>query len=51
MMALTHKKAGAWIKDVQDDMVKKILSHELKNERTELFLYFRETYVKGLKHE
>lgn len=51
MMALTHKKAGAWIKEVQDDMVKKILSHELKNDRTDLFLYFRETYMKGLKNE
>jgi tRNA nucleotidyltransferase (CCA-adding enzyme) len=51
MMALVHKKAGAWIKDVQEDMVRKILSHELKNERTELFIYFRNNYVKGKKDE
>lgn len=51
MMALVHKKAGAWIKDAQEDMVKKILSHELKNERTELFIYFRNNYVKGKKDE
>lgn len=47
MMALAHKKAGAWIKEVQEDMIQKILKHELKNDRAELFTYFRETYVKG----
>ncbi len=47
MMALTHKKAGAWIKEVQEDMIQKILKHELKNDRAELFIYFRETYMKG----
>ncbi len=51
MMALSHRKAGAWIKEVQDDMVKKILTHELKNDRTALFMYFRETYLKGMQNE
>jgi tRNA nucleotidyltransferase (CCA-adding enzyme) len=51
MMALSHRKAGAWIKEVQEDMVKKILTHELKNDRTALFMYFRETYLKGIKNE
>jgi tRNA nucleotidyltransferase (CCA-adding enzyme) len=51
MMALSHRKAGAWIKEVQEDMVKKILTHELKNDRTALFMYFRETYLKGMQNE
>jgi tRNA nucleotidyltransferase (CCA-adding enzyme) len=51
MMALVHKKAGAWIQVAQEDMVRKILSHELKNERAELFIYFRTTYLKGKNDE
>ena len=49
MMALAHKKAGAWIKETQEDMVKRILKGELENTREALFIDFRMTYVKGMK--
>lgn len=49
MMALAHKKAGAWIKETQEDMVKRILKGELENTREALFVDFRMTYVKGMK--
>jgi tRNA nucleotidyltransferase (CCA-adding enzyme) len=49
MMALSHKKAGAWIKEIQEDMVKRILKGELNNTRETLFVEFRMTYMKGMK--
>lgn len=49
MMALAHKKAGAWIKETQEDMVQRILSGELENTREALFVDFRTTYLKGMK--
>lgn len=47
MMALAHKKAGAWIKETQEDMVKRILEGSLQNTREALFIDFRMTYLKG----
>ena len=49
MMALAHKKAGAWIKETQEDMVQRILKGELENTREALFIEFRTKYLKGLK--
>lgn len=49
MMALSHKKAGAWIKETQENMVKSILSGELENTREALFVEFRMKYLKGMK--
>jgi tRNA nucleotidyltransferase (CCA-adding enzyme) len=46
MMALTHKPAGAWIKEIQDQMVELINKGELKNTREDLFIYFRTHHVK-----
>lgn len=36
MMAITDKKAGAWLKEVQQAMVLAILKNELKNDQEEL---------------
>lgn len=49
MMALAHKKAGAWIKETQEEMVQSILKGELENTREALFIEFRTKYLKGLK--
>jgi tRNA nucleotidyltransferase (CCA-adding enzyme) len=49
MMALAHKKAGAWIKETQEDMVKSIIKGDLENTREALFVEFRTRYLKGLK--
>jgi tRNA nucleotidyltransferase (CCA-adding enzyme) len=46
MMALAHKPAGAWIKDIQDKMVELINKGELKNTREDLFVFFRTHYIK-----
>jgi hypothetical protein len=46
MMALAHKPAGAWIKEVQEDMIKEIHKGTLENSREALFIYFRSKYVK-----
>jgi tRNA nucleotidyltransferase (CCA-adding enzyme) len=39
MIALTQKKAGAWVKNIQTDMVIKVLRGELKNDKNELEAY------------
>jgi hypothetical protein len=46
MMALMHKPAGAWIKEVQEDMIQEIHKGTLENSREALFIYFRNKYVK-----
>jgi tRNA nucleotidyltransferase (CCA-adding enzyme) len=46
MMALAHKPAGAWIKEVQEEMIKEIHKGTLENSREALFIYFRSKYVK-----
>jgi tRNA nucleotidyltransferase (CCA-adding enzyme) len=39
MIALTQKKAGAWVKNIQTDMVIKVLRGELNNDKNELEAY------------
>ncbi len=46
MMALAHKPAGAWIKEVQAQMIEDINKGRLENTREALFTYFRTHYVK-----
>ena len=46
MIALMHKPAGAWIKEVQEDMIQQIHNGTLENSREALFIYFRNKYVK-----
>jgi tRNA nucleotidyltransferase (CCA-adding enzyme) len=46
MMALAHKKAGAWLKEVQQTMVELILKKQLDNSKEALFHYFRFVYLK-----
>ncbi len=41
IIALTNKKAGAWVKQIQTEMVIEVLNQRLKNEKSAL-----ETYVK-----
>lgn len=52
MMALAHKKAGAWLKEVQQTMVELILQKQLENTKESLFHYFRYVYLKqgDVKH-
>ncbi len=42
MMSITDKKAGAWLKDIQQQMVLKILKKELKNDKDVLMAYLKE---------
>jgi tRNA nucleotidyltransferase (CCA-adding enzyme) len=42
MIELTGKKAGAWLKDIQQEMVLKILKKELKNDKDVLKTYLIE---------
>ena len=42
MMSLTGKKAGAWLKDIQQEMVLKVLKNELKNDKEILKTYLIE---------
>ena len=46
MMALAHKPAGAWIKEVQAQMIEAINLSQLENTREALFTYFRTHYLK-----
>lgn len=39
MISLTNKKAGAWVKQMQTEMVKEVLNGRVKNERSELETY------------
>jgi tRNA nucleotidyltransferase (CCA-adding enzyme) len=45
MMALKHKKAGAWIKEIQKEFVIKILKGDLENSKESLFREYRENYL------
>ncbi|MFA5470584.1 MAG: CCA tRNA nucleotidyltransferase [Acholeplasmataceae bacterium] len=42
MIEITGKKAGAWLKDIQQEMVLKVLNKELKNEKDVLVTYLIE---------
>jgi len=42
IMQITGKKAGAWLKDIQQEMVLKILKNELKNDKDMLKSYIIE---------
>lgn len=39
MIQLANKKAGAWVKQIQTDMVKEVLNGRIKNEKSELEAY------------
>ncbi len=39
ILKLTNKKAGAWLKQLQSEMVVLVLNHKLKNEKSELEAY------------
>lgn len=42
MITLTKKKAGAWVKDIQQQMILKILKNELKNDKKSLTTFLME---------
>lgn len=39
MIQITQKKAGAWVKQIQTDMVKEVLNGRIKNDKNELEAY------------
>jgi tRNA nucleotidyltransferase (CCA-adding enzyme) len=39
LIALSGKKAGAWVKDLQKEMVIEVINHRLKNEKEALTLF------------
>lgn len=42
ILKLTNKKQGSWLRELLDELVKKVLMKELKNDKEELLSYVRE---------
>jgi len=44
MIQMTGKKAGAWVKEIQTEMVIEIINHRLKNEKEALISYLNKRF-------